>query len=180
MKCLYAALAFSITITACGDGDGGDGADAAPVAAGVLFINEVMPSNTAACADPFGEFDDWVELYNAGDTDLDLGGFYVTDDLQQPTKVILPEGLVVPAHGWKVLWADDQVQGLDHLSFKLEANGEDFAIAAPDGTQLDMISFGAATTDVSFARFPDGAGAMAACATSTCGGANGAACGAAP
>ncbi|MBX3156409.1 MAG: lamin tail domain-containing protein [Deltaproteobacteria bacterium] len=179
MKPLYASLACSIVVTACGGGGGGDGTDAAPIAAGVLVINEIMPSNTTACADPFGEFDDWIELYNAGDVDLDLGGYYVTDDLRQPTKVILPAGLIVPAHGWKLLWADDQVQGLDHLSFKLDAKGEDFAIAAPDGTQLDMITFGASTTDVSLARFPDGTGAFAACATSTCGAANGPACGAA-
>jgi hypothetical protein len=167
-------ITFIVSFAACGGSDGDDGPD--PV--GVLFINEIMPSNIAACADPFGEFDDWIELHNAGDDDLDLGGFFVTDNLLQPTKVILPKGLIVPAHGYLILWADDQIQGLDHLSFKLGANGEAFAIATPDGTQIDMFTFGAATADVSFARFPDGTGAFVTCASSTCGAANGAACGA--
>jgi len=156
-------------------------ADAAPDAAasalGRLFVNEVMPSNTAACADSFGEFDDWVELYNAGATDLDLTGYYVTDDPTAPMKVQLPAGLIVPAHGFKLLWADDQIQGVDHLAFKLDAQGEAFAISAPDATLIDSIAFGAATTDVSFARLPDGTGDFASCATPTCGAANGASCG---
>jgi len=30
-----------------------------------LFINEIMPVNSAVIADDFGEYDDWIELYNA-------------------------------------------------------------------------------------------------------------------
>ncbi len=148
--------------------------DASPV--GTLFINEVMPSNTTACADPFGEYDDWIELYNAGDADLDLTNYYVTDDLTMPMREKLAAGVTVPAHGFKLLWADEQVQGSDHLQFKLEAKGEMFMISAPDGTMIDQITFGAATTDVSFARLPDGTGDFASCAHSTCGATNGTTC----
>ena len=28
------------------------------------------------------EFDDWIELYNAGDDTLNLAGLYLTNDLQ--------------------------------------------------------------------------------------------------
>jgi len=166
-----------------GDADAADAAapdTAGASAAGVLFINEVMPSNTAACSDALGEFDDWVELYNAGDADLDLAGFTVTDDAALPTKAVLPAGVVVPAHGTLLLWADGQVQGVDHLSFKLDAAGEAFAIFAPDGAPIDAMTFAAATTDVSFARLPDGTGAFAPCARATCGALNGAACAAVP
>ena len=181
-----------IACAACGGDDGGgDAADTPDAAApspdaavlppdassplGVLFINEVMPSNAAACADPFGEFDDWVELYNAGATDLDLTGFTVTDDTTTPAKATLT-GVTVPAHGYKLLWCDGQVQGVDHLSFKLEAKGEQFAIYLPDGSLIDSITFGKATTDVSFARVPDGTGDFASCAHATCGAANGTTC----
>jgi len=177
-----------LALAACG-GDGAESTDAAssadaagdaaPTAIGSLFINEVMPSNTTACADSFGEFDDWIELYNAGAADLDLTGYYVTDDMATPMKAQLPAGLIVPAHGYKLLWADDQVQGVDHLAFKLDAQGEQFAISAPDGTLIDSLTFGAATSDVAFARLPDGTGDFASCAASTCGAANGASCAAA-
>lgn len=160
-----------LLLAACGNGSGNG--DAGPPGLGTLFVNEVMPSNTAACADPFGEFDDWVELYNAGSTDLELTGFYVSDDATQPMRVALQAGVTVPAGGFTLLWADEQVQGIDHLQFKLEAKGEMFLISAPDGTLIDQITFGMATTDVSFARLPDGTGEFASCAHPTCGASNG-------
>lgn len=180
-RCLLAA---GIGLGACGGGDddttdAATASDATGAAGGGLFINEVMPSNAAACADSFGEFDDWIELYNAGAADLDLTGYYVTDDTALPMKAQLPAGVIVPAHGFKLLWADDQVQGVDHLAFKLDAQGEQFAISGPDGVLIDSITFGAATTDVAFARLPDGTGDFASCAVATCGAANGASCAAA-
>ena len=38
-----------------------------------LFINEFMASNDSAFADEFGEYDDWVELYNGEDVPVWLG-----------------------------------------------------------------------------------------------------------
>jgi len=167
---------FTLTAAACGGGGGALDASTA----GALVINEVMASNDAACADAFGEFDDWVELYNPGDADLELTGYTVTDDTAMPAKLTLPAGVVVPARGYKLLWCDDQVQGVDHLPFKLDAAGEQFAIYAPDGALIDSVAFGMATADTSFARLPDGAGEFASCAHPTCGAANGATCAAVP
>ena len=170
-------LLAALPLAACGGG-ADDAPPDAPSVVGVLVINEVLASNTASCPDPFGEFDDFVELYNQGDTDLDLAGYTVTDDPALPAKATLQAGLTVPAHGYKLIWCDGQVQGLDHVSFKLDAAGESFSIFAPDSTLVDKVEFGAATTDVSLARFPDGTGALAACATPTCGTRNGASYGA--
>jgi hypothetical protein len=33
---------------------------------GTIRINEVMASNDTRVADPQGEYDDWIELYNSG------------------------------------------------------------------------------------------------------------------
>jgi hypothetical protein len=182
------ALALAV-LGACGDDGGNAGVDAGrdaasadappldgpPVPLGVLFINEVMPSNTAACMDVVGEFDDWVELYNKGATSIDLGGFTITDDPTMPTKVTLSAGVTVPAHGYLLLWADNQVQGLDHLAFKLDASAESITLFAPGGTQLDTYAWTtAAPTDTSYARVPDGTGPFITSTTPTCGATNGA------
>lgn len=37
-----------------------------------LFINEVMPSNKTIIPDETGQFDDWIEIYNAGANPIDL------------------------------------------------------------------------------------------------------------
>ena len=144
--------------------------------AGTLVINELMASNTAACVDPFGEFDDWVELYNQGDVEIDLSGFTVTDDPAVSTKATLPAGLLIPARGYRLLWCDGQVQGLDHLAFKLNAASESFAIFTPEGELIDKADFSATVTDTTIARFPDGTGDFTTCARSTCGASNGASC----
>lgn len=170
----WSPLALALAAAGCG---GGDSTPDGPPGVGVIVINEVMPSNTAACPDPFGEFDDWVELYNRGDADLDLGDFTLSDDAAVPAKARIPKGVVVPARGYKLLWLDGQVQGIDHFPFKLDAAGEQVGLYAPDGTAIDALSFGAAATDVSFARIPDGTGDFTTCATSTCGAPNGESCG---
>ena len=45
---------------------------------GQLIITEVQSSNSALTLD-FDEYD-WVEIYNAGSTDIDLTGYYMSDD----------------------------------------------------------------------------------------------------
>ncbi|MCK6506598.1 lamin tail domain-containing protein, partial [Myxococcota bacterium] len=138
-----------------GDGGGGDGGS--DVAPGDLFINELMASNATTIADEGGAFPDWVELYNPTGADISLAGFTITDDLLEPDKHALDGSLVVPAGGFLLLWADDDVaDGPQHLGFKLSAKGESLALYAPDGTEIDGVSFGPQSTDVSAARMPDG------------------------
>ncbi|MFO7638840.1 MAG: lamin tail domain-containing protein [bacterium] len=128
--------------------------------AGVVFINEFMASNSATVADPHGEYDDWVELYNAGETDVRLGAFSLTDDLTVPMKWPFPD-TVLPAGGYLLIWADGQPeQGQLHATFKLNAErGEQLGLYETDGDDIffvDTLSFGPQRTDTSRGRLPDG------------------------
>jgi hypothetical protein len=58
-----------------------------------LFINEFMADNDHVVQDEFGEYDDWIEIYNAGAAPIDLGGMYLTDDLTDPTEWMIPYGI---------------------------------------------------------------------------------------
>lgn len=58
-----------------------------------LFINEFMADNISTIQDNFGQYNDWIELYNAGPTAIDLGGMYLTDDINEPTKWMIPYGI---------------------------------------------------------------------------------------
>ncbi len=126
-----------------------------------VVINEVMASNGATKADPQGQFDDWIELYNYGDISIDLGGMYLTDDLNEPVKWQVPTGnaavTTIAPHGYLLIWADTNVkdQGL-HAGFKLDAGGEDIGLFAADGmTLIDGISFPGQARDISYGRYPD-------------------------
>jgi hypothetical protein len=56
-----------------------------------LFINEFMADNDTTIQDPDGGgYPDWIELYNAGPNAIDLGGMYLTDDMNDPTKWVIP------------------------------------------------------------------------------------------
>ncbi|MBN1608310.1 MAG: lamin tail domain-containing protein [Polyangiaceae bacterium] len=145
------------------DGTAGAGAQAVPI-----VINELMASNSRTVGDGWGAYPDWIELYNPTDEDVDLGGYYASDDPENPTRVQLPEGLTIEAKGYLLLWADnDTEEGKSHLPFKLAAEGEAALLAGPDGQLLDSVEYGSAQQDYSYARFPNAVGNFAWCSTAT-------------
>lgn len=132
-----------------------------PVQAVELAINEVMASNSATQADPQGQYDDWIEIYNYGATPIDIGGMFLTDDPNDPTRWQIPAtdpGLTTIAPGgYLVVWADGDVEaeGL-HAGFKLSAGGETLALFDADGaTLIDDLAFPELPADISFGRSPD-------------------------
>jgi len=126
-----------------------------------------MARNTAAVADPQGEFDDWIELHNPTDAPVDISGHYLSDDATAPHKWRLPNGVVIEPGGYITVWADDDTDaspGL-HASFKLAAEGESILLIASEeqgGGILDSVAFDEQTVDVSFGRMPNGLGEFAA------------------
>ncbi len=129
-----------------------------------LFINEWMAINNDVIADNADEYDDWIEIYNAGLVDVDLADYYITDDLSDPTLWQIPDTnpslTTVPAGGFLLLWADkDSDQGAHHVDFKLSAGGETIALFLPDGsTVVDQVLFGPQNSNISFGRSTDGSG----------------------
>ena len=91
---------------------------------------------------------------------MDLGGMYLTDDLNEPTKWRIPDGVVIPAGGYLLLWADDDAQQGDmHVAFKLSTEGEEIGLFNTDESgraAIDTVTFGPQTADVSYGRSPDG------------------------
>ena len=126
---------------------------------GDVVINELLASNDAVQADEAGEFDDWIELYNNTDADVSLDGYFLSDKADNPEKWAFPDGTVIGAGDYLIVWADeDGDQGALHTNFKLSAGGETLLLVDPNGAIADEITFGEQETDVSFGRFPNGTG----------------------
>jgi len=124
-----------------------------------IAINEFMADNDNVVEDEVGEYDDWLELYNWNEDDLDISGYYLSDDQANPEKWQIPEGTVIAANGFLCFWADeDQEQGEYHTNFKLSASGETIILSDPFGNVMDEINYIAQETDVSYGRYPDGTG----------------------
>ncbi|MGJ8641128.1 MAG: lamin tail domain-containing protein [Opitutaceae bacterium] len=130
-------------------------------------INEWMADNSATLADAIdGNYDDWFEIYNPGNAPIDLGGFFLTDDLSDPFQFEIPNdgSYTIPANGFMLVWADnDEEQNATdtsalHVNFALSKNGETLALVASDGSVIDSVTFGVQVVDQSQGRMLDGAG----------------------
>lgn len=126
-----------------------------------LYINEFMASNATTLCDSFGSYSDWIELYNSTDTDMDISGFGISDNLSQPMKYRFPDGTTIATKGYLVVFCsgnEGMQNGELHAPFGLRSYGEDVVIANKAGRIIDSYSFKNQETDVSMARIPDGAG----------------------
>lgn len=125
-----------------------------------LYINEIQANNSETYADDNGEYDAWIELYNAESGDIDLGDFYLTDNMDQPGKFSLALTGTIAANGFQVIWADGELeQGDNHASFVLNPDGGFVALFVQvngDYFLVDSVSYGALETDLSWGRLQDG------------------------
>lgn len=132
-----------------------------------VVINEWMADNAGpgGFADPAdGFYQDWFELFNPNAAAVNLGGFYLTDNLANPTKFLIPSNTVIAASGFLLVWADENgsqnlLTNTDHLhaSFKLSNGGEALGLFAPDGiSPQHTVTFGTQFLNVSQGLFPDG------------------------
>ncbi len=123
-----------------------------------LVINEVMASNNAAAADEFGEYDDWVEIYNGTGEAINIGGYFLSDSRGNRTKYTFPDHVMQP-EDYVIVWCDNQPeQGPWHAPFGLSADGEHIALYDPDTVSVDYMRFGPIPTNISRGRFPNGTG----------------------
>ena len=127
-----------------------------------LFINEFMASNVLAYGNINGDYEDWIEIYNSGASPIDLGGYYLTDNLGGSSHWQIPSGqqvkTTVSSHGFLVLFADEfPGLGADHLGFKLKSeSGQIVLLGQDNATILDSITYETQFRDISYGRSPDG------------------------
>lgn len=108
--------------------------------------------------DESGDFDDWIELYNPNEIHENIGGLYLTDNEDNLTKWMIPNGTYIEPDSFKIIWADEeQEQGELHTNFKLNGDGETIFLVHFDGESIiDSISYNAQSSNISFGRLPDG------------------------
>jgi hypothetical protein len=129
-----------------------------------LRINEWLAQNSGSLTNPVtGETDDWFELHNAGATALDLSGYSLTDRLGTPDRSVVPAGMLIPAGGFLLVWADGRPEASRpgstlHADFQLSQNGETIGVFDPLGRLVNSVTFGAQQPNQSEGRWSDGAG----------------------
>jgi hypothetical protein len=112
-----------------------------------VVINELMASNSSTMPDTYGEYDDWIELYNKSIFPVDLSGFRITDNPANLDKFIIPNNTILQPNNYLIIWADeDSSQGPFHANFKLSASGEQLFLLNPNAALVDSVSWGAQIT----------------------------------
>lgn len=129
-----------------------------------VVINEVVSSNNLL-ADEYGGKDDYIELYNGGNSSVNIAGWYLTDTPSNRTLAQIPATdttkTFIPAKGRIVIWADNEAaQGPLHVGFKLSQSGETVVLSKINYLgnlmKVDSVSFPYLAANMSYARVPDG------------------------
>lgn len=127
---------------------------------GDIVINEFLASNKTNQLNNYGQFADWIELYNNTNSVVDLFGCYLSDNYSNSTKYTFPISSVIQPHAYKIIWADDKPSTSNelHANFKLSISGEQLIISNASGVVLDSLSYDSQSDDVSYGRCPNGTG----------------------
>jgi len=124
-----------------------------------IVINEILPKNSKNGADQNGEFDDWIELYNLANEDIDISGYYLSDSKKEPAKWKFPSGTIITKNSYLIIWADeDTLQSGLHTNYKLSADGENVVLLTPLLEVINLVEYPATVIEQSWARKPNGTG----------------------
>ena len=141
-------------------------------------VNEVGASNDVY-VNEYWKKNDWIELYNTTQMDLDLAGLYVSDNADKPEKYQIAatnfsDVTLLPAGGKLVIWADKlETDTQLHTGFKLgneagslvlirsselfESNNAAYFAAHPEMHGFaDVLVYDVQEYTQSVGRFPDG------------------------
>lgn len=121
-----------------------------------IRINEISAANNVFVDEAFKKHD-WIELYNVTSSPINASGMFLSDNLSQPEKYIIPQGTEIPANGYLVIWCDKD-QGIQlHAPFKLSNQDDNvIVLTASDYSWADTLFYKNHTGYQSVGLFPDG------------------------
>ena len=91
---------------------------------GPVFVNEVMTHT-----DP--PYEDAIELYNPNSFPVDVGGWYLTDNKNDPYQYRIPDGTIIQAGGYLMFYETQFNSQALSSSFGLSENGEIYLLQIP-------------------------------------------------
>ena len=131
-------LAATVCTTGCKD-DSEDDLNVGPSDVAGVFINEVCSSGT-----------DWIELYNASDEAVSLGGFHLQDSKGSEEEYVFPADTKIAAHGYLVLEKDAD------FSFGISGDGDEIKLLDASYREIDATVVPALEDGQTWARATDG------------------------
>jgi len=124
-----------------------------------LVINEVMANNRSSIRDEDGDYESWIEVFNNGDTAVNLKGFGLSDDSKQPFLWAFPDTVIEPK-SFLIVWASAKNKSVEdaylHTNFKVNNKDKVIILTAPYGKWNDIFALEPMEDNISYGRVPDG------------------------
>ncbi len=123
-----------------------------------IVINEIQYTNRVTCTDSLGNTPDWIEIYNKGNTPVNLSGYCLTDRKNETEKGILPDLTLKPQDYLLVFASGNSIQTENelHLDFKLKIMEDTVYLLNPYHEVIDFKAPECVPPDNSLGRYPDG------------------------
>jgi hypothetical protein len=122
---------------------------------GAVVINEILAHAHDVAAD-------WIELHNTTDSQVDIGGWYLSDDRDDPKKYRIAGGTKIDGYGYKVFYEDMHFGEASTdpgkiTGFAFSENGDRAILSSGEGGEMTGYraseDFGASYRGVSFGRY---------------------------
>jgi hypothetical protein len=124
-----------------------------------LAVNEVMLNNRSSIHDEDGQFEDWIEIYNKGDTAINLQGFGLSNNSKQPFFWTFPDTVIQP-DSYLIIWASQKNKTVSgeplHTNFKVKNKDKAVILTDPGANWQDIFLLQSMGDNISCGRLPDG------------------------
>ena len=125
-------------------------------------INEIVAGNNSGILDGYNDYEDWIELYNPSSQSIDITGYFLSDDKNEPDKWQLGTA-VLQGHGHLLIFASKKLSDTlyQHASFTIKLEGEEVFLFDSDTLLIDSFPEAELQPDLSYGRYPDGSSTKA-------------------
>ena len=121
-------------------------------------LNEVLARNQRAVVSPWGNYADFIELFNPASTNVSLAGLALGQSVDDKDRWVFPAGTTISAGGYLRVWCDggraaSTTTGSSmNAGFALDGQSGDVVLFNAVGQPVDRVSYGFQVQDLSIGR----------------------------
>ena len=106
-----------------------------------VLINEISTNNKDTLMDSYGNYSDWIELYNSGKNEVDLSGFGLSNEFYLPFKWRFPDNCIISPGQYLIIFASEKRSKIKelHTNFKLYKKGDTLYLSDLDCNLIEKI-----------------------------------------
>lgn len=121
-----------------------------------IVINEYMTHNKRAYHDEYGNYYDWVELYNSSDADYEIEGLYISDDRNNLKKYLIPK-FTFKSNEYKIIYLSKKKVTYEGAYADFAFSDDDAEIIISNGeTIIDSVSIVPLEDNISYGKTENG------------------------